>query len=306
MATSQDFVNWVCGDHLDHNFLKYLLLAEGEELLRFASGSVHQTIYFPEVKAFHIAHPVLAEQRRIVQALDEALSGLAIVQANAAQNVENARALFESYLQIVFTDKRWEKRALGELCDRVEYGSAAKSQKEGKVPVLRMGNIQGGRFDWEDLVYTNDPDEIERYALRYNDVLFNRTNSPELVGKTATYKGERPAIFAGYLIRIHRKPELLDADYLNYFLNSRIAFDYGRTIMISSVNQANINGAKLKTYPIPTPSLPEQEAIVKRLDALVAQIQRLVRIFEQKQAAAAALKKALLQRAFVGELTRAA
>lgn len=70
MSTSQDFVNWICADRLDHNFLKYLFLAEGDGLLRFASGAVHQTIYFPEVKAFHICHPPLEEQRRIVAKLD--------------------------------------------------------------------------------------------------------------------------------------------------------------------------------------------------------------------------------------------
>ena len=70
MATSQDFVNWVCSRDLDHDFLKYLLIAEGKGLLRFASGAVHQTIYFPEVKAFHICHPPIPEQRRIVAKLD--------------------------------------------------------------------------------------------------------------------------------------------------------------------------------------------------------------------------------------------
>src|SRR5206468_1295789 len=83
MATSQDFVNWVCSPHLDPNFLKYLFINEDEDLLRFASGSVHQTIYFPEVKAFHICHPPLAEQHRIVRILNEAFEGLAIAKANA-------------------------------------------------------------------------------------------------------------------------------------------------------------------------------------------------------------------------------
>ena len=71
-----------------------------------------------------------------------------------------------------------------------------------------MGNIQDGRLDWDDLVFTDDKEEIEKYRLKHNDVLFNRTNSPELVGKTAIYKSEMPSIFAGYLIRIHRKEGL--------------------------------------------------------------------------------------------------
>ena len=74
MATSQDFVNWVCSKDLDPRFLQYLFIAEGEDLLRFASGSVHQTIYFPEVKAFHVCHPPIHEQERIVAVLKQALS----------------------------------------------------------------------------------------------------------------------------------------------------------------------------------------------------------------------------------------
>src|SRR5690606_16697117 len=138
--------------------------------------------------------------------------------------------------------------------------------------------------------------------LKHNDVLFNRTNSPELVGKTAIYKSEMPAIFAGYLIRIHRKEELLDADYLNYYLNSKMAFEYGKTVVISSVNQANINGTKLKNYPIPLPSLKEQQTIVRQLDALRAETQKLEAVYQKKIADLEELKKSILQKAFKGEL----
>jgi type I restriction enzyme, S subunit len=141
--------------------------------------------------------------------------------------------------------------------------------------------------------------------IKYNDVLFNRTNSPELVGKTAIYKGEMPAIFAGYLIRIHRKEDLLDADYLNYYLNSKMAIEYGRTLMISSVNQANINGAKLKTYPIPLPSLKAQQAIVQQLDALKTETKKLEAIYQKKIDDLEELKKSILQKAFAGELKTA-
>ncbi len=103
MATSQDFVNWVCSKDLDHNFLKYLLIAEDENLLRFASGSVHQTIYFPEVKAFHICHPALPEQRRIVGILDEAFDAISTAKANTEKNLQNARALFERRLEAIFS-----------------------------------------------------------------------------------------------------------------------------------------------------------------------------------------------------------
>ena len=262
----------------------------------------YPSLNLPTIAGIEVHLPPLDEQQRIVGLLDEAFAGITTAKANAEKNLQNARAIFESHLQSVLRNKKWEWKTLGDLCDDVEYGSSAKSKKEGKVPVLRMGNIQDGQLDWENLVYTDDKDEIKKYLLKHNDVLFNRTNSPELVGKTAIYKSEMPAIFAGYLIRIHRKEDLLDADYLTYFLNSQIAFDYGKTVVISSVNQANINGTKLKSYPIPAPSLSEQKAIVATLNELSEETQRLTSLYKRKLAALAALKQSLLHQAFTGEL----
>ena len=125
----------------------------------------------------------------------------------------------------------------------VEYSTAAKSSKSGRVPVLRMGNNPNGTFDWADLVYTSDNDEIAGYLLHDGDVLFNRTNSRELVGKTAIYRGERPAIFAGYLIRVNQIPAVVESEYLNFFLNSNVARQYGNSVKTDGVNQSNINGA---------------------------------------------------------------
>jgi type I restriction enzyme S subunit len=97
MATSQDFVNWACSPGLDFRFLKYVLMAERDSFLRFASGTTHQTIYFPEVKAFHICLPPIAEQRRIadiLQALDDKIE----LNRRMSQTLESmARALFKSW-----------------------------------------------------------------------------------------------------------------------------------------------------------------------------------------------------------------
>ena len=289
---------------LDRTFLKYQLLSDSmqKHVREKGTGATVQGIKASLLKAIEIRFPPLAEQQRIVGILDEAFDGIATAKANADKNLQNARALFESHLQATMMSDRWPRKMLGDVCEKVEYGSSAKSKPEGIVPVLRMGNIQDGQLDWENLVYSDDQAEIDKYLLKHNDVLFNRTNSPELVGKTAIYKSQEPAIFAGYLIRIHRKEDLLDADYLTYFLNSKDALDYGKTVMISSVNQANINGAKLKGYPIPIPTLSEQRKIVSSLDALSAETQRLESLYQQKLTALDALKKSLLHQAFSGAL----
>ena len=92
----------------------------------------------------------------------------------------------------------WEWTTIGTTCINIQYGSSRKSESTGTMAVLRMGNIQNGRIDTQKLVYTSDKEEIAHYPLEYNDLLFNRTNSKELVGKTAIYKSEVSAIYAVY------------------------------------------------------------------------------------------------------------
>ncbi|MDF7824690.1 restriction endonuclease subunit S [Pontiellaceae bacterium B12227] len=174
----------------------------------------------------------------------------------------------------------WEVKPLGRLISSVEYGSSAKSNSRGHTPVLRMGNLQGGRIDWGDLVYTNDEAERKKYSLSIGDVLFNRTNTVDLVGKTAIYIEEYPAIFAGYLIRIKVDATLLNAFFLNYVMNTNFAKKHSAKVLSVAVGQANINSQKLKTYPIPIPpTLAEQEAIAGALsdvDELVGSLEKLI------------------------------
>jgi type I restriction enzyme S subunit len=288
----------------DSYFLKYYLDSSIviERMSKDAKGATQKFVGLGYLRNFEIPLPPLPEQQRIVSILDQAFATIANAKANTEQNLKNANELFDCVLDSILYDGKWKVKQLGEVCEKVEYGTSSKSTSLGKIPVLRMGNIQNGRFDWKNLVYSDNEEENKQYLLKYNDVLFNRTNSPELVGKTAIYKGEMPAIFAGYLIRIHRKEDLLDATYLNYYLNSKMAIDYGKTVVISSVNQANINGTKLKTYPIPLPTLTEQQTIVGRLDALSAETKRLEAIYQQKLLNLEELKKSVLQKAFNGEL----
>jgi len=283
--------------HIDPKYLFYYLHNIELENLGYAR-------HYRLLKEKMIEYPKsIPEQRRIVSILDECFSAIEHSRKNAAQNLKNAKELFVCVLDSILYDKKWKIKRLEEVCEKVEYGTSSKAQSQGTLPVLRMGNIQNGRFAWDSLVYSDNKEDNKQYLLKYNDVLFNRTNSPELVGKTAIYKGERPAIFAGYLIRIHRKENLLDADYLNYYLNSKMAFEYGKTVVISSVNQANINGTKLKTYPIPLPTLFEQQTIVHQLDALRTETQKLETIYQKKIADLEELKKSILEQAFARELT---
>lgn len=162
----------------------------------------------------------------------------------------------------------WEWVRLGEICFPFRYGTSEKSSKTGSVPVLRMGNIQHGSIDYSDLVYSNNEEEIKKYQLDCNDLLFNRTNSREWVGKTALYRGEQPAIFAGYLIQV--KPIRVDSEYLNYVMNSEYERNYCKRVKSDGINQSNVNAQKLSKFIIPLPPLAEQKRIVAKIEELLA------------------------------------
>jgi type I restriction enzyme, S subunit len=194
----------------------------------------------------------------------------------------------------------WDK--LGWMTCGVEYGTAAKSSDAGQVPVVRMGNLQNAKIDWEDLVYSSDKAEIDQYSLQPGDVLFNRTNSPELVGKTAIYRGERPALFAGYLIRVNHIEAIVDSQYVNLFLNSHVARQHGNSVKTDGVNQSNINGAKLQNYPFAYCSLLEQREIVRVLDEKLSLVEQMQEEIETALPQAEALRHSILKMAFSGRL----
>ena len=152
----------------------------------------------------------------------------------------------------------WAWARMSSLTQDLPYGTSKKSSSRGKIAVLRMGNLQQGEIDYSDLVYSSDKEDIDKYLLTYGDLLFNRTNSSEWVGKTAIYRGEVSAIYAGYLIRIR---SFLDAEYLNSVMNSKYAKEICLLVKTDAVNQSNINATKLGRFLIPVPPLSEQVRI---------------------------------------------
>jgi type I restriction enzyme S subunit len=197
--------------------------------------------------------------------------------------------------------RTWSVVALNKLCESFSYGTSSKSAPSGEVVVLRMGNLQKGKIDWTDLAYTSDHEEIDKYRLSAGDVLFNRTNSPELVGKTAIYRGEQPAIFAGYLIRIDNYKEL-DSEYLNYCLNTAYAKEYCMKVKSDGVNQSNVNAQKLGKFEIPFCPIEEQEEIVRRIESLFSKADDLEAQYKEAMELVESLPEIILSKAFRGEL----
>jgi len=273
----------------------------------------------PSIKQEHIFNfafpvPPIAEQHRIVNRVEALFNKLdrakALVQS-ALDSFENRKAAilhkaFTGELTASWREENgvgldsWEEKPLNELCSSFQYGTSKKSDKSGEVVVLRMGNLQGGEIDWGDLAYSNDEDDNEKYKLSSGDVLFNRTNSPEHVGKTSVYRGDMPAIFAGYLIRINYG-ESLNGYYLNYALNSQKAKEYCHQVKTDGVNQSNINAKKLAAFTIPHCSIDEQFEIVRILDGLL-QKEQTAQELSNTLGQIDHMKKAILAHAFRGEL----
>ncbi|HIF0583826.1 TPA: restriction endonuclease subunit S [Klebsiella pneumoniae] len=258
----------------------------------------------------------LAEQKIIADKLDDLLARVESIKIRLENIPEILKKFRQSVLSAAVNGKLtekwrkenespfdlWKSGILNDFIQKPSYGSSSKSQSEGEIPVLRMGNLQRGEIDWTDLVYTSDPKEIEKYTLASGDVLFNRTNSPELVGKTSIYRGERNAIYAGYLIRVKVK-DSLNSDFLNYHLNSPQAKEYCLSVKSDGVSQSNINAKKLSEYPISVPPYSEQIAIINKLENFFYYIDNIERKSTNTILYINNLTQSILAKAFRGELT---
>lgn len=258
--------------------------------------------------------PPLNEQQRIVNRIESLFAKLdrakELIENTLAQFEQNKMAILHKAFIGELTAKwrkennidlsSWQEKTIDELCTSLKYGTSKKSKPEGSVVVLRMGNLQNGEIDWSNLMYTDDKDDIEKYLLKKGDVLFNRTNSPELVGKTSIYRGEYPAIYAGYLIKLDYGKDII-GEYLNYMMNSTKAKHYCYTVKTDGVSQSNINAKKIGAFEIPVPTIEEQQEIVNILDNLLAKYNK-IKNLEQQLEKIELLKKAILAKAFRGEL----
>lgn len=244
--------------------------------------------------------PVLLKQFR-ENVLMQAVTGILTEEWRKSRKAESYQKLDENNSMPFRIPNTWQWDALGSLTEKISYGTSKKSDNHGKVPVLRMGNLQNGKVDWGDLKYSSDEREMANYVLRPGDVLFNRTNSPELVGKTSIYEGERPAIYAGYIIRIVTKKRL-NPYYLNFVLNSNHGRDWSWKVKSDGVSQSNINAKKLSAFLLPLPNIEEQEEIVKRVNDLFSIADGIEMLYNELSTRLNKLPLAILGKAFSGKL----
>lgn len=188
---------------------------------------------------------------------------------------------------------------IGSLAESVNYGTSSKAGQEGEWPVLRMGNIStSGRISTEDLKYLDlAPNDVTKFTVRRGDVLFNRTNSPDLVGKTAVVRTDDKFAFAGYLIRL-RTNARANQEFISGYLNSPHGKKTLRGMCKSIVGQANINAKELQSIRIAVPPRDLQD----QWASVIATIEADRSVMLKSESMADSLFTSLQSRAFRGEL----
>lgn len=283
------------------------------DLTDFVSGLTVPKLNQGSLREIPIPLPPLSEQQRIVGVLDEAFAGLATAQAHAAQNLQNARALFESHLQAVFTQRGpgWVEKSVKELAAPFKgsirtgpFGSQLLHSEfvdEG-IAVLGIDNAVANEFRWgkSRFITPEKYRQLERYTVRPGDVLITIMGT---CGRCAIVPDDIPtAINTKHIccITLDRKQCL--PSYLHiYFLHAPQSQQFLAKHAKGAI-MAGLNMGLIQELPVILPPIKIQEAITEAANALSAETQRLAGLYERKRTALEELKKALLHQAFAGEL----
>jgi type I restriction enzyme, S subunit len=301
ICISQDFTGLIPDNNqIDTQYLFHFLKSKKPYFQTHQRGATIQGITRRVVTDLEIPLPPLDEQRRIAALLDQADA--------LRQKRRRSLARLDDLLQSVFLEMfgdpvanpmGWETGTIRDLAAHVNYGSSKKASSNGQYPYLRMGNITyEGRWNFSDLKYMDlDKKEAKKYLVHKGQVLFNRTNSKELVGKTAVYREDKPMAFAGYLIRVIPN-ELADAEYIAGFLNSAYAKIFLREKCKSIVGMANINAQELQNIKLTIPPVELQKQYAAFVHSVLAMREKHLNNLEKLDT----LFNSLQQRAFRGEL----
>lgn len=285
------------------NFFNYY--SQSYDYLNFvnseATGATRKRIGRSKLAQTLIPVPPLPEQKRLVTLLDEAFESIATAKANAEQNLKNARALFESHLNEVFAEcaKKYGHKTVGEISKHSLGKMLDKAKNKGEFkPYLRNINVRWFNFDLSDTLEMKFlPEETEKYTAVKGDVLICEGGYP---GRAAIWQSDEPIFFQKALHRV-RFHEIEHNKWFVYFLFSQDSSGCLRQHFTGAGIQ-HFTGSALKQFKIPIPPIEETKFYVAKFDALSQETQHLESLYSRKITALDELKKALLHRAFSGEL----
>ena len=264
-------------------------------------GATISRLYNENLRQIEIHFPKsLPEQQRIVSILDKAFSVIERSRNNAEQNLKNAKELFESYLQGVFENGKWEKKELRELTSILGDGlhGTPKYTIEGEYYFINGNNLNDGKIEFKENTKRVNIDEFNKHKKNLADstvlVSINGT-----LGNIAFYNGEK--IILGKSACYFNLKENVDKGFVKYVLSSRYFINYANREATGATIK-NVSLKSMREFKVPCPPLKEQQTIVRQLDALRAETQKLEAVYQKKIADLEELKKSILQKAFAGEL----
>jgi type I restriction enzyme S subunit len=233
---------------------------------------------------------VIAAKRRMVELLEERLQG-------AISESTHTRIVVDSDHRL---PDGWRLMPLRRCLGAADYGIGESSHPEGEYAVLGMTNISSGEVVGVPGGYVSVVDQ--RLLLSPGDLLFNRTNSRELVGKVGLVKAiDRPTTFASYLVRL-RVNNMADSDYFNYLLNAREVLRLARSMALPSIGQANLNPSRYSTMVLPVPPVDEQRRLVSHLDVLASRAGRMRQTIDHQISLLEERRQAVIIAALTGQL----
>jgi len=297
----------VRNDLTNKDYISYFLLSKFGVLNKDVKGAAIPHLKAKEMLEMNIRIPSLDEQNQIVDEIEKQFTRLDASIKDLRSVKENLKVYRKSFLKAVFEKKKnWNEKKIKDVSELIQYGTSKRAEITGKIPVLRMGNLQGGKIDFGNLKFYSSLKEIEHLVLKKGDLLFNRTNSYELVGKTSIFSESDfdNVTFASYLIRVRVNKKEVLPEYLNYFLNSPYAEILKKDLKSQQVGQANINGTKLKNIFVPLATIDKQTMIVQEIESQFSVIDKLEQTIDSALQQTEQLRKSILKNAFEGKLVK--
>ena len=305
MGTNQGCKGLIPRSQLQYKFLYYYLSSIVDLLNSLGTGATFKELSGGKLKEVTIPVPPLPEQRRIVGILDEAFDGIATAKTNAEKNLQNARALFESHLQSVFTQRGpgWVEKRLDDVCTFSSGGTPSKSNSSywsGKIPWISGRDMKSTRLSDSLLHISKSAVDESSTRMAAAGTLLILVRGMGLAHGAQIAELIVPCAFNQDIRGIHAEPSLIPR-YLLFALRDGI--NSSATVLSNAAHGTlKIDSNELYSVMIPVPPRECQQTIVETIDALVEETQRLARLYERKLALLAALKKSLLHQAFSGTL----
>jgi type I restriction enzyme S subunit len=292
---------------IEKEFLHYLILANLRVLAEHTHGIAMKHITKAKFEKIEVSVPPLCEQQRIVariKACMERVGEIEQLSTQALPEIERIEfAVFQDFLKEGIEEMGWPIETLGSVAISFRYGTSAKAhgQKTG-IPVLRMGNIKDGYLDYSNLKFMElQKEELDRYRLHSGDILINRTNSLELVGKAATFQQQYGDwVYASYLVRVQVDPKRALPEFVTATINGSIGRHYVLRTARRAIGMVNLNAREMAGFPLPLPPINRQQEIIDVLRSARSSAVELRSTWKMNEIDF--LRESILRKAFAGDL----